>query len=115
MTETLEQPVAYVPAEDAQGVFNKMSEALQAAGHATPTAWINGFMSQYGAQVQNEPPTVARFAANSYWCYVLGLHAAKTGEDTTNARFCLEDRCEEKEWYDLVVKVVAPAIVKFGL
>lgn len=113
-TNTLETP-AYVPAKDAQDVFDKISGLLQGAGHTNSTAWINGMVANYGEQVKNETPDIARFVANSYWCYALGLHSARTGVDTSNARLCIEDRCGENDWYELFQNYVAPAIVKFGL
>lgn len=105
----------YVVAQSATEVFDRITGALRAAGHQNPTAWIEAMEANYGPQVHQESAGVARFVANSHWRYILGLHAANTGTDTSNARFCTDDHCDEAEWFKMLTKIVVPCIMRCGL
>lgn len=115
MSTATAEKVAYVDATSAAEVFERISGALRAAGHANPTAWIDAMVANYGDQVKDEQPMVARFVANSHWRYILGLYGANTDTDTSNARFCMDDHCNEEEWFKLLTKIVVPCIMKCGL
>jgi len=113
-TATAEKQV-YVDAKTAPELFDKISNLLAEAGHKDPTAWVNGMVANYGDQVTREPVMVARHAANSHWRYILGTHGVNAGVDTSNARFCIEDNCNEYEWHKLFKQIVVPCIIQCGL
>jgi len=79
------------------------------------TRWLDAMVANFGPQVRDEPVMVARHAANSHWRYILGVHAVNNNVDTSNARFCIEDNCNEFEWFKLMKDIVIPTAVKCGL
>jgi len=115
MTAIAEPVDTNVDATTAAGVFDKITAMLQEAGHPNPESWRQDFVTAYGEQVNEETPHVARVAANSYWRFMLGRHSYRTKQDTSDARFCLEDACSEEEWQKLFKQIVAPAIVRLGV
>jgi len=114
-TATAQKSEAYVESANAEEVFDKVTQLLTDANHPNPSAWVNDLVKTMGEQVKQEQAPVARVAVNSYWAHKLGMLGINKRIDTANERFCLEDRCSEKEWHELMKKIVTPTIAAHAL
>lgn len=87
---------------------DKLTAALQAAGHPNPEGWKN--LLESDAYITNDDD-IQRFLINR----ALRLVLCQAPVSTMDERYCLVDQGPVERWFELVEKSVVPCMVTHNL